>query len=175
MSKFFSENIFDNKIIIDNEDVLHIKKVLRLNVGDFITVCDGKGTDYKAKIRSLSEKQIECDIVEKSVAQTEPDVTVTLFQGLPKATKMDYIIQKNTELGVCKIVPCTLTRCVVKIENQKAEQKKVERWQKISAEAAKQCGRGIIPEIAKPANIDETIAAMKQLDLAFVLYECEEN
>ncbi len=175
MSKFFSNKIFENKIIIDSEDVLHIKKVLRLNIGDFIMVCDGKGINYNAKICSLTEKQIECEIVEKSPAQTEPCIEVTLYQGLPKASKMDYIIQKNTELGIFKIVPCALSRCVVKLENKKAEEKKTERWQKISQEAAKQCGRGIIPEIAMPATLDDVIADMKKQDLAFVLYECEEN
>lgn len=88
---------------------------------------------------------------------------------------MDYIIQKTTELGISRIVPAKLTRCVVKLENTAAERKKVERWQKIAYEAAKQSGRGIVPEIAMPMTLDEIIGDIKNTDLAFVPYECEEE
>lgn len=87
---------------------------------------------------------------------------------------MEYIIQKTTELGISRIVPCKLSRCVVKLENAKAELKKTERWQKIAESAAKQSGRGIVPEIASAATIDESIIQLKECDIAFVPYECEE-
>jgi 16S rRNA (uracil1498-N3)-methyltransferase len=175
MPKFFSEKIFEDKIIIDSEDVRHIKNVLRLKENEYITVCDGKGYDYEAVISKIKDREIECRIVSEKPAETEPNIKVTLYQGLPKASKMDYIIQKNTELGVSEIAPCALARCVVKLENKKAEQKKTERWQKISAEAAKQSGRGIIPRVAYPMQLDEVIEEMKKKDLSFVLYECEND
>ena len=173
MPKFFSENIRDNKIIIDSEDVLHIKKVLRLKEGEVITVCDGKGYDYTATISEIRDKEIECEITDRKFAETEPNIKVTLYQGLPKASKMDYIIQKNTELGISRIVPVELNRCVVKLDGK--DKKKTERWQKISAEAAKQSGRGIIPIVEAPKSLDKVIEMMKEEDIAFALYECEND
>jgi 16S rRNA (uracil1498-N3)-methyltransferase len=86
---------------------------------------------------------------------------------------MDYIIQKTTELGITKIVPAKMSRCVMKLENTAAEKKKVERWQKIAYEAAKQSGRGVVPEVAMPMTVDEIIKELKASDLAFAPYECE--
>ena len=177
MPKFFTarENIGDTEIIIDSEDAKHIKKVLRLSEGDEITVCDGRGIDYTAVIRELETNRILCDIKDSHVCDTEPKVRVTLYQGLPKAAKMDYIIQKTTELGITKIVPAKLSRCVVKLENTAAEKKKTERWQKISYEAAKQSGRGVVPEVSMPMIFDEIIGELKEYDLVFVPYECEQE
>ncbi len=177
MPRFFTarENISDTQIIIDNEDVKHISRVLRLGVGDTIEVCDGRGFDYKAEIEAVEDKKIICKILDRVKSVTEPNIEVTLFQGLPKASKMDYIIQKTTELGITRIVPCALSRCVVKLENGKAESKKTERWQKVAEAAAKQSGRGIIPEVTMPFTLDAAIEEMKKCDICFVPYECEEE
>ena len=138
MPKFFApkENISANEIIIDSEDAKHIKKVLRIGVGDTVTVCDGAGMDYTAKIIEITETSVRCEILESHKCDTEPQIRVTLYQGLPKASKMDYIIQKNTELGINAITPVAMSRCVVKLENKQAEAKKTQRWQKIAYEAA---------------------------------------
>ncbi|MBQ8300792.1 MAG: 16S rRNA (uracil(1498)-N(3))-methyltransferase [Clostridia bacterium] len=177
MPKFFvtQDKITDNQIIIDTEDVSHISRVLRLEIGDSITVCDGRGTDYEAEISEMEQKRIICSITEKNPSNSEPNIEVTLFQGLPKASKMEYIIQKTTELGISKIVPVKLSRCVVKIDNKKDEAKKLDRWQKISEAAAKQSGRGVVPEICPIMTLDEVIKASKDFDLFFVPYECEEQ
>lgn len=177
MPKFFTarENISDSEIIIDSEDAKHIKKVLRLNTGDIITVCDGRGIDYEAEIDAVDQNRIICKILSSRVCDTEPNVKVTLYQGLPKASKMDYIIQKTTELGITKIVPAKLSRCVVKLENLSAETKKTERWQKIAYEAAKQSGRGVVPEVSAPMTIDQIIDEVSGDDLCFVPYECEQE
>lgn len=177
MPRFFAarENISDIQIIIDNEDVNHISRVLRLSEGDKITVCDGRGFDYTAEIAEIESKRIVCKIVEKHKSDTEPNIEVILFQGLPKASKMDYIIQKTTELGISKIAPCALSRCVVKLENEKAERKKTERWQKIAESAAKQSGRGVVPEITAPIRLDSAIEMLKNCDICFAPYECEEE
>lgn len=177
MPKFFvaREKITENQIIIDTEDVSHISRVLRLGEGDVLTVCDSQGTDYEAEIVSLGQKEIVCKINSRSASASEPNIRVTLFQGLPKASKMEYIIQKTTELGITEIVPAKLSRCVVKIDNKKDEAKKLDRWQKISSSAAKQSGRGIIPKISQIMTLDEIIEKSKEFDLFFVPYECEEQ
>lgn len=177
MPKFFvlPEKVCDNKIVIDTEDVSHITRVLRLGVGDVLDVCDSLGFDYEARITEIQDKTIILDIISKKKSDSESNISITLYQGLPKASKMDYIIQKNTELGINKIVPVIMDRCVVKLENQKAEEKKVIRWRKIAEEAAKQSGRGIIPEIAMPVTLAEAAEEMKKTDISFVPYECEED
>ena len=177
MPKFFTarENIKDTTLIIDSEDANHLKKVLRINVGDKITVCDGAGIDYTVRVSEIGKNEIECDIIDRQKSDTEPNINITLYQGLPKAAKMDYIIQKNTELGISKIVPAKLARCVVKLENKAAEDKKCERWQKIAIASAKQSGRGIVPVIDNPMTVDEIIEDVKDYDLVFVPYECEDQ
>ena len=177
MPKFFvtQDKITENQIIIDTEDVAHISRVLRLGIGDHVTVCDSQGTDYEAEIAEMKQKQIVCSITEKRASESEPNIKVTLFQGLPKASKMEYIIQKTTELGISEIVPVKLSRCVVKIDNDKDERKKLDRWQKISEAAAKQSGRGIVPQISEIMTLDEVIKSSKEFDLFFVPYECEEQ
>lgn len=172
MSKFFipKENILPDRLIITGEDVKHISKVLRMNVGDEITCCDGQGNDYKVRIGSLGS-EIGCEIIEKQKCDTESNIHVILIQGIPKASKMDYIIQKTTELGISEIYPCELSRCVSKIDGDK----KIQRWQKISEEAAKQSGRGIVPKIHNPINITKAVEILKSCDVAFVPYECAEE
>jgi 16S rRNA (uracil1498-N3)-methyltransferase len=177
MPKFFvtEDKIAENQIIIDTEDVSHISRVLRLGAGDCVTVCDSRGMDYEAEIVQMEQKQIICAVKSKKPSDSEPNIKVTLFQGLPKASKMEYIIQKTTELGISEIVPVKLARCVVKIDNQKDEKKKTERWQKISEAAAKQSGRGVIPKIDAIMTLDEVIEKSNEFDLFFVPYECEEQ
>lgn len=126
MPKFFvtQDKISDNQIIIDSEDVTHISRVLRLEKGDNVTVCDGQGTDYDAQIDTIEPKKILLNIVSRQKSETEPNIKVTLFQALPKASKMEYIIQKTTELGISEIVPVKLSRCVVKIKTIKRTRKR---------------------------------------------------
>ena len=176
MPKFFvsTDKINNGTITIDTGDAAHIRRVLRLGIDDNITVCDSAGTDYEAKIRAVTDKAVLCDILSSHKNQSEPNINVTIYQALPKASKMEYIIQKNTELGAVRIVPCTLARCVVKLKGADAE-KKCDRWQKIADEAAKQCGRGVIPEIASVHTFSEAAYEMKKADLCFVPYECETN
>lgn len=177
MPKFFvtGDKITENRIVIDTEDVTHITRVLRLDKGDMLTVCDSRGTDYEAKIALIEQSRIVCDIVSKKDSDSEPNINAVLFQGLPKASKMEYIIQKTTELGISEIVPVKLSRCVVKLDSGKDEKKKIDRWQKISEAAAKQSGRGVIPKISGIMTLDEVIKRAKEFDLFFVPYECEEQ
>lgn len=175
MPRFFvpTENISDDELFITSEDVSHISRVLRLKTGDMILVCDGKGFEYNCEIENTEKKKIVCRIIEKCESRNEPGIEVTVYQGIPKGSKMDYIIQKTTELGVCRIVPVLMERCVSKIKD--GETNKIERWNKIAAEAAKQSQRGIVPVVEAPVTFREAVKRLKNDDLCFAPYECEEQ
>ncbi|HHX18743.1 MAG TPA: 16S rRNA (uracil(1498)-N(3))-methyltransferase [Clostridium sp.] len=177
MSKFFvnSENISSDSIIITGEDVVHIKKVLRLNSGDNIIVSDGLGTDYHVQIQKIDLHTVDTKIISSFKNNSEPPVDIVLFQGLPKSDKMDYIIQKGVELGVKKIVPVITERTVVKISNNKDYKKKHQRWNRISMEAAKQCNRGIIPQVEYPIIFKEAIETLPNNGFRILPYEKEKS
>ena len=177
MPKFFvAENqINNNKITIIGNDVSHIKNVLRQKSGDKITICDtSKEQDYLCEIDKIEEKSIDCNIIEKLENNTESNVKVTIFQGLPKADKMELVIQKSVELGVYDITPLQMKRCVVKL-NEKDKAKKIQRWQKISEVAAKQCGRNIIPKINNIVNVKEVCNLCNEYDIVLIAYENEKE
>lgn len=173
MPRFFvsPDKVENGKITIDTEDVGHIVRVLRMKCGETVTVCDTCGNDYEAKISEIADKKIICSVEKVSKSVSEPYTEVTLFQALPKSPKMEYIIQKTTELGIKRIVPVKMSRCVVKWG--KGDEKKTARWRKIAESAAKQSGRGIIPEIAEPVTFSEAIKLLKESELCFAPYECE--
>ncbi len=172
--RFFAEkeNITDSAVYITGDDVKHISKVLRLRTGDEITVCDGDKTDYECSISEISGDRVVAEIREVHPNKAESEICLTLYQGLTKGDKMDYIIQKCVELGVSKIVPVLTKRAVSRPSDG---DKKVVRWQKIAAEAAKQCGRGIIPEVGKICTFEEAIteAGGDKKSLNLMPYECE--
>ncbi len=177
MPKFFvAENqINNNKITIIGNDVNHIKNVLRQKSGDKITICDiSKEQDYLCEIDKIEEKSIDCNIIKKLENNTESNVKVTIFQGLPKADKMELVIQKSVELGVYDITPLQMKRCVVKL-NEKDKAKKIQRWQKISEVAAKQCGRNIIPKINNIVNVKEVCNLCNEYDIVLIAYENEKE
>lgn len=177
MPKFFVENaeIQENECQVQlfGENEKHIKTVLRAKIGEEITVCDGAGMDYLCEIVSL-EDGVTAKILEKMPCEAEPKTQITLYQGLPKADKMELIIQKCVELGVVKIVPVATTRAIVKLD--KKENKKIERWQKIAEAAAKQSGRGIIPQMGERVlTFAQAVQEAKALDLAIIPYEKEQE
>ena len=175
MPKFFfhKNDISRGQVQLFGEDEKHIKTVLRAREGEEITLCDGEGMDYQCRIASL-ERGVLLDILSKEVCETEPKTKITLYQGLPKADKMELIIQKCVELGVDRIVAVSTERAIVKLD--KKETKKLERWQKIAEAAAKQSGRGKIPEICQQVlKFKEAVAEAKALDGAIIPYEKEEK
>lgn len=175
MPKFFvdKKTIQNGQTNIVGGDVTHITKVLRLSQGDTLTLCDGEGTDYDAEIVSVSKEEISLKIKDSTPCVAEPCLSVTLFQGLPKQGKMDYIIEKCTELGISRIVPVSFSRCVAAVKDKKAEEKKLARFRKIAAESVKQCGRGIIPQVTGVMTPKEAVALAKSLDLSIAAYENE--
>ncbi len=177
MSKIFvkPENIHEAHIDIDNqEDINHIIKVLRLCENDIIIVCDGNGQDYKASVEKIGKKVITAKKLEKKVSLAEPSIDVTLYQGIPKSSKMEYIIQKTTELGIRRIVPVMTKRTIVQLDT-KSTKNKLQRWQRIAYEAAKQSNRGRIPVVYAPVDFKQALQQMKDLDLSIVPYEKEQK
>lgn len=176
MPRFFvkTEQINQPYIYIKNEDVNHIKNVLRKKVKDKIEVCNQEtGDTYLCEIEQLDDNEILTQIIEK-LNETETNIKIDIYQGLPKAEKMELIIQKSVELGVNSIIPISLKRCVVKLEG-KDQNKKIERWQKIAESAAKQCGRNIIPKIGNIIKIKQFEELSKNYDSLIVAYENEKE
>lgn len=176
MPRFFvkTEQIRENEIIIVGEDVKHIKNVLRKQIGDNLEICNQEtGQTYKCKILEIREQEIINNIIEE-ISNTEDKIKVDIYQGLPKADKMELIIQKSIELGVNAIIPVEMKRCVVKLDS-KSEGKKIERWQKIAESAAKQSGRNTVPEIRRVIKIEDIAKLKKSYDSIIVCYENEKD
>lgn len=175
MQKFFVEEnqIENNKIYIEGTDVNHISNVLRLDKKEKIQICN-KNTleNYIAEIEEIQKEKIITNIVEKLQTIVESNVEIHLYQGLPKADKMELIIQKTTELGIYKIIPVDMIRCVVKLDEKDAK-KKIERWQKIAEGAAKQSKRDIIPKIENKVKLKDLTDKIKEYDIFIVAYEEE--
>ena len=177
MSKFFvkTDKVNNDTILIDTDDVNHIKNVLRKDVGDLIIVCDyEKKINYNCKIEEIGKKEIICKIESQKESESESNIRIDIFQGLPKADKMELIIQKGTELGVNSFIPVEFKRSVVKIDS-KDEDKKQARWQKIAEVAAKQSGRDMIPLIKRKENVKNICKLFENYDIVLVAYEAEEK
>ena len=166
------DKIKDNFIFIENSDVNHIKNVLRKNIGDILDIVSDR-IRYKAEIIEISSNQIKCKILEKN-EDIDKKINLTIFQGLAKADKIEYIIQKCTELGVYEIVPTEMKRCVVKLD-EKDKSKKIERWKKIAEVAAKQSLRNDILKIEDILSFKSMILNLKNYDLVILAYEKEQD
>lgn len=153
----------------------HIKNVLRCQKGEHIEICNSETSkNYLCEINKIEKKEIECNILENLRSNVETDIKVTIFQGLPKADKMEYIIQKSVELGAYDITPVEMKRCIVKL-NEKDKEKKIQRWQKIAEVAAKQCKRDIIPKINNITNVKLICNIIQNYDIILVAYEKEKE
>lgn len=174
MHRFFVDkgNILNanESILIDGSDVNHIKNVLRLNIGDEILISDGCGTDYMCEISSISNESVSADIKDVLKNQAELPVRITLFQGMPKADKLELIIQKAVELGATEIVPVMTKRSVVKVDEKKAS-KKLERYNGIAEAAGKQSGRGTVPIVSEFMSFKQAIEYAKTMDMTIIPYE----
>ncbi len=177
MYKFFINHnqINENKAKIIGEDVNHIANVLRLKKEEKIIICDkDENISYVAKIKEINREYIKCEIIEQILENIESNVNIDLYQGLPKIDKMEYIIQKATELGVRDIYPVITKRCIVKLD-EKLKTKKIERWQKIAEVAAKQSKRDYIPKIENAINLENICQNIEKYDIILLAYEDEAN
>ena len=174
MARFFvdSADVSEKSISIRSKEAIkHITKVLRLKEGDKLEISDSTEWEYEVEIDFIDSEVVETLILDKQKFAREPEIKVTLFQGIPKQSKMETIVQKCVELGVYSIVPVFMDRTVV-VDKGKFD-KKIERWQKISAEAVKQCKRGIVPEVRDAIKSKDLPDAMNEYDLILFPYENE--
>lgn len=177
MPKFFIKNnqVQNDNIILSGEDVKHIKNVLRMKEKEEISICNiDTSENYRCILEIFEKDSIKCKILKKEISNAEPNVQITIFQGLPKAEKMELIIQKCIEIGVKEFIPVEMNRCVVKLNNN-TEMKKIDRWQKIAESAAKQSGRDIIPKIKNVINLKNLCQLVEKYDIVLVAYEKEKN
>ena len=172
MPRFFirQNQIEDGVVLIAGDDARHISRSLRMAAGEEITVCDMQGVEYSCVLESFEESYVGARIVSYKPSENEPICTVRLFQALPKGDKLDSVIQKAVECGVREIVPFESERCVVRIKSD-AEDKKRQRRQRIAEEAAKQCGRSVLPEVASSVGFDEMLKMASAADICYFCYE----
>ncbi len=175
MPRFFvsKEQIQDSLVQITGDDAHHIARSLRMAVGQHITICDMQGSEYACELlRFDDDKTVTARIISVAPMQVEPPMMVTLFQALPKGDKLDTIIQKGVECGVARIVPFESANCVVRVKPE-AEERKQERRVRIAAEAAKQCGRGVLPSVEQTVSFDCMLHMVADADIALFCYEGE--
>lgn len=179
MYQFFVEsgqiNIPDRSVIIVGADVNHIKNVLRMRPGEEIAVSNGRdGKEYRCGIAALEEDRILCELRFIKEDRVELPSRVYLFQALPKADKMELIIQKAVELGVHEIIPLAARRCVVKLDERKAASR-IARWQGISEAAAKQSKRAVIPKVTDVSGFAPALERAAKMDVRLIPYELAED
>lgn len=173
MPRFFmaGTNILGGMAYMRGRDAEHVH-VLRMRPGEDMIICDGQGTDYKCRLVKAEKEQVEAEVIEVVPCPAEPTVKVTVLCGLPKGDKTDYIIQKCVEAGASEIRFFNSARCIAK---KGAEPKKLERWQRIAEEAAKQSGRGIIPQVGWAGELADAFNEAIQSELALFMYETGER
>lgn len=177
MPRFFTRQELNKAdfIVISGEDAHHIIKVLRYKIGDFLELSDGKSIVANSVIEDIDHKEqyVKLRILEKTIVESI-NPKITLFQGIPKGDKFDFIIQKGTEIGVSKFVPVKTARTIVEFSKDKLQRRK-ERWYKIAKEASKQCRRTDIPEISGVINFSDSMEKIKDYDLAIIPWELEKT
>jgi len=171
MPRFFVAEL-SPLVVIAGEDARHISKSLRMAAGDIITLCDGCGNEADGVIESLSSDAVSVRLGESAPTAAEPETKVSLYLAMPKGDKAELVIQKAVELGACEIVFLLTSRCISRPKGNDIP-KKIARFQKIADEAAKQCGRGILPKVRGILEWGQTLEEMQQFDFAFTLYEGE--
>lgn len=155
-------------VLIDGQDAVHLQRSLRLRIGDTVLLCDGRSTEYNTVITAFPHTGVQLEVIDVQRSQAEPTLKLTLYQGLPKGDKLEWIIQKAVELGTTAIVPVEMTRSIAKI-GDKAD-KKHKRLQTIADEAASQSGRGILPTVAPPVRFRDILPQL-QAAPTIVCYE----
>lgn len=177
MYQFFVQpsQIQDKRVIITGSDVNHIRNVLRMKPGEEIAVSNGiDGREYRCGIEEFVEDTVVCTLRFIKEDGVELPSRIYLFQALPKADKMELIVQKAVELGVYEIIPVAAKRCVVKLDEKKAANK-VNRWQGIAEAAAKQSKRGVIPEVHMPVSFQKAVDLAGSMDVRLIPYELAED
>jgi len=163
-------NVESPTVVITGRDAEHIK-ILRMRPGEALTICDGNGTDLHCTLVSSDGKTAYADVVEVVPSVAEANVAVHVYAGLAKGERTDFVVQKCTELGAASITLFHCDRCVVRLDPKKGAASKLERWQRIAEEAAKQSGRGIIPQVQYVDHYAAMLEQAAQSELKLFLYE----
>lgn len=174
MPRFFVDTPLKGQsdLILTGENAAHAK-VLRLERGEIVTVCDGQGMDYACTVTDYDGSSVALSIESCAPSLSEPRVFASVYMGFSKGDKLEHVIQKATELGAVEIVAFPSSRCVAKYD-EKSLQKKLPRWQKIAASAAEQSGRGRIPQVLTVSSYKEALSRAVKADKALFFYENEQ-
>ena len=174
MGRFFVETsqVNGDAVTITGDDARHLIQVLRAKPGQAVEVSTGEHV-YQTRIRAIGDGEVSLDILEINESRAEPALLVTLYQALAKGERMDWAIQKAVELGAGRIVPVLTRHTVVQLDDKKAR-KRAERYQRIAAEAAKQCRRDRVPEVTAPVSFVEAVA-MADAPLRLIAWEREDE
>ena len=169
MSRFFipPESVKGNSIVIGGREAHHILDVMRLEISDHVVTFDGSGKEYVGLIRDISRNSLTVEIIETRIPVLKETWEITLLQAMPKKEKMDYIVEKSTELGVHSIIPVITERTIPDWDEPK-RRSQVERWNKIAKEAAKQCGRLDIPVVSAITEFDDTVNAFADFNIRLI-------
>ena len=175
MPRFFlpPEALSGPTALLEGADADHLR-VLRLHPGDSVTLCDGAGTDVSARLLSLSKGAAELEILSRCPSPGEARLAVRILAGLPKGERSDLIVQKCTECGAAEILFFLSRFCVARPEKGSLP-RKLQRWQRIALEAAKQSGRGRVPRVDVLPDLPAALAAAKEMELPLFLYETGER
>lgn len=158
-------------VLVMGDDAAHITRSLRMKPGEAVTVCDSAGHEYFCTVRSVGE-MVALDVMSEGECLSEPPYRAAVYQALVKGDKFDTVVQKAVECGAFRIVPFISSRCIVRLDKKDAA-KKVARWQRIAEEAAKQCGRGMIPEVSPLMTFEEAVRDAATCDLPLFCFEKE--
>lgn len=174
MPRFFIDKsqIEENALCVEGADARHIARSLRMAVGDTFVACDGEGYEYSCRLTRIRDERCDADIICSKASSAESPVKLTLFMAYPKGDKLETVIQKAVELGASHIVPFESSRCIKRPKADKAEEKTA-RLMRIAEEAAKQCGRGILPRVSVPVSFEQAVALSKESELSLFCYEGE--
>lgn len=156
MPKFFIDEKIENEVVLTGETAFHIARSLRMKVGEEVVLCDGKGTDYGCIIEKITKSEVHLSVAFKTPTETESDIKISVYQGLPKGDKMAEVVKKCTEIGAHDFHPVIMKRSIMKVDEKSAE-RKLARLRKIAAESASQSRRGIIPEVYGFENYESAL------------------
>ncbi len=176
MPRFFvcADQISDGIVTVLGEDAHHISRSLRMAVQERILVCDQQKNEYVCELTEFLTDRVKARVLEMRTCSAESPMDITVFQALPKGDKLDSVIQKSVECGASRVIPFESERCIVRSKSE-TEPKKTERRLRIAAEAAKQCGRGILPQVHPTLSFSKALESACAADLALFCYEGEET
>ncbi|WP_059171184.1 16S rRNA (uracil(1498)-N(3))-methyltransferase [Bacillus sp. FJAT-27445] len=172
MQRYFVEKMEQDRFTLEGDDRFHIVKVMRMVEGDEIICVTQDGRSAVCKIAEITSDTVVADVVKWNDGNTELPVRVTIASGLPKGDKLEWVIQKGTEMGAHRFIPFAAVRSVVKLDEKKSG-KKVDRWQKIAKEAAEQSHRSVVPQVSSPVDFRSLLADGQNYDVRLVAYEEE--